>query len=1074
MSYRLKYFNLITTTVLLSLPLGAIAATPTANAPPKARNLDSVAISLLKGKEDADRLFQQGVEQFRSGSFENALQTYQQVLIMRSSLGDRLGVAATLDNIGETYIGLGDFNNALEKFQEALGIRSELNDRQGIGETLNNIGIVYHRLSDYAQALDFHQRALDIAKTLNDPAIEAEALHNIAAVSVATGDNDRAIELYQQALTLRQQVGDKRDESRTLNNLGGVYFSLGDSDRAFEFYQQALELRQEIGDEAGVARLLSNFGLLYYQLGQTDRALNYYEQALPILKKIGDRFSLGSTLNSIGAVYENLGDYNKAIEIYQESLNLAREIGDRAGLGKTLDNVAGIYYSLGQYPKALESYEQALKLRQEIGDRPGVGNTLTNLGGIYLNLGQYPQALEVLNQALTIRQEVGDLVGESRTLDAIGIIYQEQGQYSQALDSYQKALEIARSTRNKMGEANALEHLGGVYNLLDRSSEGLQLLQQAVAKFKELGDRAAVGRSLNGIAGVYYRWRQYPQALEFLQQSRKILQELGDKAGEAIALANIGRVLHSQDQSLLAIVFYKEAVNLNESIRQELRVFSFERQQAFTDTIAQTYRNLADLLLQQNRRQEAHHILDLLKVQELHEYLQNVRGNERTASGVELSPEEQKLAEKYALLQEGSIQIWQELNQLAVIPDSERTPEQEQRIEELEEALQELRQKFNDFVESPEIAEIEADLAHRTGGESLDLNHLQTVQRALQQLPKNAVILYPLILENRLELVLITPDTPPIYRSVPVSAATLQQTISEFRTALTVPSRRANIELPKAAGHQLYNWLIEPIQTELDRLQVETIIYAPDGQLRYIPLAALYDGEQWLVQRYGVNNITATSLTNFTDRPSNQLHILAGAFTQGTYNVEVGTRQVAFSGLPFAAKEVENLANTIPGTTTLLDRAFNREAMVSALSDSNIIHLATHGTFVSGQPEDSFILLGDGDRITFRDLESWSLNNIDLIVLSACQTALGGEMGNGREILGFGYQMQQAGAKTAIASLWSVDDGGTQALMDAFYESLKTGVGKTEALQQAQLALIDSDYNHPYYWASFILIGNGF
>jgi CHAT domain-containing protein len=171
------------------------------------------------------------------------------------------------------------------------------------------------------------------------------------------------------------------------------------------------------------------------------------------------------------------------------------------------------------------------------------------------------------------------------------------------------------------------------------------------------------------------------------------------------------------------------------------------------------------------------------------------------------------------------------------------------------------------------------------------------------------------------------------------------------------------------------------------------------------------------------------------------------------------------------------------------------------MNDYNIVHLATHAAFVTGKPEDSFVLFGDGSRATLRDVENWSLPNVDLVVLSACETGVGGQFGNGEEILGFGYQMQRTGAKAAIASLWSVSDGGTQALMDTFYAALQTDkMTKTEALRQAQIALITGDYqvlgqqrgltvqqrinsnlpktvttrlSHPNYWAPFILIGNG-
>jgi CHAT domain-containing protein len=246
----------------------------------------------------------------------------------------------------------------------------------------------------------------------------------------------------------------------------------------------------------------------------------------------------------------------------------------------------------------------------------------------------------------------------------------------------------------------------------------------------------------------------------------------------------------------------------------------------------------------------------------------------------------------------------------------------------------------------------------------------------------------------------------------------------------------------------------------------------------YVPLAALHDGKQWLVERYSVNNITAASLIDFSPQAFDTPKILAAAFTTGNYNFTVGSNQFDFAGLPFAGKEVAGIAALIPGTTELLDDKFNRAATVPNLSKYNIIHLATHAAFVKGQPEESFILFGNGDRATLRDIADWHLT-ANLVVLSACQTGVGGQLGNGEEILGLGYQMQQAGAKATIASLWVVDDEATQQLMDGFYQVLRTQkFSKAETLRQAQLTLINqasgSRNGHPYYWASFILIGNGF
>jgi CHAT domain-containing protein len=352
-------------------------------------------------------------------------------------------------------------------------------------------------------------------------------------------------------------------------------------------------------------------------------------------------------------------------------------------------------------------------------------------------------------------------------------------------------------------------------------------------------------------------------------------------------------------------------------------------------------------------------------------------------------------------------------------------------------------------------------------------------------------------LDDHLELVLLLPGKPPIHRSVPVTRVELEKMIGNFRQELQDPNSQV-----KQTAEDLYNLLIKPIESDLQQADVQSIIYAPDGQMRYIPLAALYDGKQWLIERYQINYLTALALTKLEPQSTAPPRVLAGAFTQGNYNVQISGETLNFQGLPFAQTEVDQLSAEIPNTTKLLNKAFSRDAVLAQAKNYSIIHMATHAFFAKGAPENSFILMGDGSQINIREIEDWKLPNVTLMVLSACQTALGGDLGNGVEILGFGYQLQRAGVRASIASLWTVSDGGTQTLMDTLYAQLKSGeITEAEALREAQMSLITGDkksggkqqrssvrylpgdsgssapisrnLSHPYYWAPFILIGNG-
>jgi len=767
-----------------------------------------------------------------------------------------------------------------------------------------------------------------------------------------------------------------------------------------------------------------------------------------------DRADEALQLYRTGSEQFNKGQFREALATFEQVLVIFREIGDRAGEGSTLNNLGKVYQSLGQYQQALDYYQQSLAIHREVGNLVREGTTLTNLGEVYEKLGKYQQALEYFQQALVVMQEVSNLAGEGATLHNLGLVYHHLGEYQQALDYYQQALAIRQ----------------------------------------EVGDRAGEGITLNNLGIVYRNLEQYEQALNYYQQALAIRQEVSDRAGIGATLDNIGFLLEEQNQPELAIIFYKQSVNLREKIRDKIKTLPTELQQSYTKTVDHTYRNLADLLLKQNRVLEAQQVLDLLKVQELEDYLRGVRGT--VDEKVENLPPEQEILDEYTELQNQAIAIGKELTQLRQIPPAQLTPSQKQRLAELDTKQRQIARLFSKFQQRPDIVALVKQLSATAKEQSLQLGNLRKLSNNLQQLQQNAVLLYPLILEDRLELVLATPNSPPINRTVSVKREELNRTIVQFRQALEQPTSDA-----LTPARQLYDWLIKPLENDLTTAEAQTIIYAPDGQLRYIPLAALHDGKQWLIERFRVNNITAASIDDLNTQPQSELSLLAAAFAQGNYNIQAGKQQFSFSGLPFAGREVENLATTIPSTTKLVDNDFSKAATLPQMDSYSVVHFATHAAFVPGNPDNSFILFGNGDYVTLGEVrEEWFLTNVDLIVLSACETGVGG-MGNGEEILGFGYLMQNAGARAAIASLWSVSDGGTQALMNSFYGLLTTGkLTKAEALRQAQIALITGDYsavgdnrgsliveyvgsqlppdvsknlNHPYYWAPFILIGNG-
>ncbi|MBP5971658.1 tetratricopeptide repeat protein [Brasilonema sp. CT11] len=911
---------------------------------------------------------------------------------------------------------------------------------------------------------------------------EANRLFNEGVDQYNKSQFQQALKTFQKASAIYREIGDRPNLGETLSIIGNIYYKFALYKQALDSFNQALVLLGEVGDKKAIVDAVNGLGAVHDKLGESSKALSLYQQALVLAQDNGDSKRIAIALKNIGGIYDSTGKYSQALKYYQQSLTILQKIDDQVVVEQTLNSIGVVYSKMGRYPQALKFYQQALAIVKTTNNLGNKGNILNNIGLVYSELGEYFQALKYYQQALSIRMKIGDKAGVGETLHNLGFAYDDLKQDSQALKYYQQALKVFRGIRGKAGLGKTLNNIGLLYHRLGQYSQAIDSLKQSLTISKEVADRASIGRTLDSIGTVYKSLGQYSQAMELYQQALAITKDIRLRSHERIILSHIGDLLAQQNKPQLAIIFYKQSVNVTEAIRKELQVLPREQQQSYTTTIADTYRHLADLLLQQNQVLEAQQVLDLLKIQELDDYLHNVRGNEKTQEGISLNPQEQKIDNYNKTILNQEIQLGRELAELEKISTPNRKPDQEKRIADLRNIQQQIARRFKEFINGPEVEH----LRRTAPREAVSPELLNSLQDNLKRLNQNAVLLYPLILDNRLELVMITPYAPPIRRQVAVKREVVTQAIREFIEALRNPNYDGKVPAKK-----LYEWLIKPIEKDLAAADAKTIIYAPDGQLRYIPLAALYDGKQWIAQRLSTNYITAVSLTKLNTKPLVKVQVLAGATTR---------YHSPFPSLRYAGLEVENLAAMIPETKKLIDAEFSHQA-VSYLNDYTIVHMATHAMFVPGQAEDSFILLGDGSHMTLPDISTLPLSNVDLVVLSACETAVGGFLGNGKEILGFGYQMQDAGAKAVIASLWSVNDGGTQTLMNAFYAMLDEGhMTKAEALRQAQVAMITGNYSgvvqqqdktilqstrdrlppkvasnlsHPYYWAPFILIGNG-
>ncbi|MFB2897412.1 tetratricopeptide repeat protein [Aerosakkonemataceae cyanobacterium BLCC-F50] len=929
--------------------------------------------------------------------------------------------ADSLFKLGVEKLYQSQFSEALQIFEQVLKIRQGLGDRAGVGITLSNMGEIYGELNQYSKALEILQQALLIHQELGDKVSTGETLRRLGIVYKDLGQYDKAMAVLQQALAISKQVGDRLGEGRTLLSIGIVYRRLSQYDQALKFYQEALEIARITGDRITIGRALNNIGLVYYSKGQYSRALEYYQQALTIRKDIKDRSGEAVTLSFMGTVYDSLGEYQKALDFYQQALTINQTIGKLVDTANLHNDIGGIYYTLGQYDRALLAYKKGLTIIQQLGARPSESATLNNIGLVYDRLGQYTQAINFYQQSLAIKQEIGDRAGAANTLTNIGIVYDRKADYSQALEYLQKSLAIRQN----------------------------------------IGDRSGEAITFNSIAVVYQNNGQHQKAWDTYQRALAIQREIGDRPAQRVTLSNIAFLLEKRNQPELAIVFYKQSVNVTEAIRENLKPLSREQQESYTQTVADTYRSLANLLLSQGRILEAQQILELLKIQELRQFTENSRAGGET-NGSQFNPTEEKIIEIYGSL----IAFGQQVDEC-----------QKNRCSQLGELLDKrdaLTRQYNQSVESL----VKQIRSLQTQDEAiLNPKDLGRKAREIIAAQPGTVLIYPLVLKEKIWLLWAAPGGIVKSLEIPVKQEELGKTVLKFRLLLQTPN--SNIAEVKVTGKQLYDWLIKPLESELKTNPVKNLVFSLDRVTRYIPMSALFDGQKYLIENYTISTILSAELTDVRDRlpfGAENISVLALGLSEQILN---------FNALPNVKDEINRVVRQknhesqgiYPGQA-FLNREFDFRTLRDNLSGKKILHIATHGQFVAGRPKDSYLLLGTGEKLTIPQIETLQdLVDVHLVVLSACETALGGPDSEGVEIAGISYYFLGRGAKAVIASLWQVSDRSTSELMQDFYSNLAKGtnwvpVSKTAALQQAQLSLLNKGFVHPYYWAPFILIGN--
>ncbi len=806
----------------------------------------------------------------------------------------------------------------------------------------------------------------------------------------------------------------------TLLQQGRQLYQAGKFFEAANVWQKAAKSYQASGEIPNEVQALNYLSLAYQDLGQWESAGKAIATSLNLLTKLEQKSTsevalLAQALNSQGSLQLAQGDAQAALETWKQAEAAYQRAGNETGSLGSKINIAQALQAQGQYRRAKSILEKLVVQLQGQPDNQLKADGLRSLGVALQTVGDLLQSKAILEQSWAISQKINAQADTTVTLFSIGNVARDLGQDDVAFAYYQESARLAQNPLDKLqAQLNQLSLL--VKN--KQENEARDLAAQINSDLTNLAPSRALIYAKINLAESLMKLEGGKSPVKvstLLATAVQFAKQLRDARGEAYALNQLSKV-------------YAEERRWGEA--RQLAEQSLEIAQGIdaADIVARSAWQLARIL-----KEEGNIDGSLAAYRTAYSTLQDLRSDL-----VAINPEVQ------FNFKESVEPIYREFVSLLLKPNNQGQLPQEnlQQAREAMEALQ-LAELDNFFKDA-----------------CLDVQPV-----GIDTIDPEAAVIYPIILPDRLEVVLSLPNGTLFNYSTNQADYEIETVLQELFSSL-YPGYSSAERLK--LSEKVYNWLIRPAEAQLANNGIETLVFVPDGLLRNLPMAALYDGNEYLVQKYKI--ALSPGLQLFPQGLSRErLSALA---------VGLAEARQGFNALPGVKIELKDIASEID-SEVLLDKKFTLTSFQKQIDSQSfpVVHLATHGQF-SSNPEETFLLTWDG-RIDFKDFDLLFqkrrvgiLEPIELLVLSACQTASGDK----RATLGLAGLALGSGARSTVASLWSVNDESTADLMSEFYRQLAQPgrqIAKAEALRQSQLKLLaNPKYNHPYFWASFVLIGN--
>jgi len=747
------------------------------------------------------------------------------------------------------------------------------------------------------------------------------------------------------------------------------------------------------------------------------------ENAVAAQANVSDDTS--DTLTAKGRTFYQQGNYEEAMLAWEQAMRLSEPEKNTAAYLDTSLHLADVCQALGYHRKSIAVLEQAVARQSQDHSRNAV--LLSRLADIYFSLGKPGKTAEYLAETMKeVRLSENPRVLSSVMIN-MGNALSADGDYVGAMSAYEKAISIAEQLEGESGMiSKALINSLRVAFLSGNDELTSTMLRDIPKQINGFPDSHQKARDLISLALLIREIQSElsdsalaQSAYQALSEAGRISGNIGDFRSMSYAYGYMGQL-------------YEDAGRHGDAMKLTRQAMFFAQQKKFPEILYLWQWQMGRLFKAGGDMEEA-----------MKAYLSAIST---------LDPIRQELFQGYRSQQD----VFNKSVKPVYLEITELLLRQAEAMAEGSEARKAKLKQARDTMELLKTAELQDFF----GDECVDAG--QAGKNTLEQTPPHTAVLFPIPMPDSLALLLTLPDGMKLIRA-PVGAEEIKKTVTLYRERLqTRPNKRFIYESQK-----LYDWIIRPLESELTAQEIDTLVVAPDGALRLIPFATLYDGKQFLIEKYATATIPAIKLTNTQPFDKSRLSILLGGLSEGRQGFS------PLPGVPSELKDIRTIMNAEEMienkdyTVANLTRRFSTDAYA-------IVHVATHGVF-GGTADDSFLLTYDS-KLNMNQLEHmlglgrFREQKVELLTMSACQTALGNE----RAAMGLAGVAVKAGVKGVIATLWFVDDEATSLAIREFYRQLrKPGLTKAKAMQNVQKNLISQRrYWHPLYWGPFLVIGN--